>query len=303
MRILILGAGGIGGYYGGKLAAAGVDVTFLVRPRRAGQLAQDGLVIRSPKGDLRMAVTTVLRETVGAGYDAILLSCKAYDLEDAIESIRPAGRGALIVPLLNGIKHLDRLDAAFGADHVAGGVALIGTTLEPDGTIVHLDRGDGLSYGPRTPAQEAACAALKPAITGSGFAGRLSHEIMQEMWEKFCFITSNAGMCCLMRGDIGTIARTQEGAGLMREMIAECVATATAAGFPPRAPFHERIDTQLTNPKSAMTASMLRDLRRGNQVEAQHVAGDMLARAKAAGLAVPILRAVYAHLQVYQAGL
>lgn len=303
MRVLILGAGAIGGYYGGRLAAAGVDATFLVRPRRAEQLARDGLVIKSPKADVRMPVKTVSREDARPGYDAILLSCKAYDLDDAIDSVRPAAAGALVIPLLNGIRHLDTLDAAFGQDHVAGGVALIGTTMEPDGSIVHLDRGDGLSYGERTPAQAGICAALAPIMTGSGFAGRHSTEIVQEMWEKFAFITSTAGICCLMRGDIGTIARTQEGVGLTRELIAECIAAISAAGFPPRAPSRERLDTQLTNPESTMTASMLRDLRRGNQVEAQHVVGDMLARAQRAGLAAPLLRAVYTSLQVYQAGL
>jgi 2-dehydropantoate 2-reductase len=114
MRILVLGAGGIGGYFGGRLAAAGVDVTFLVRPRRAEQLARDGLVIKSPLGDLAIPVTTVTKETATPGYDAILLSCKAYDLADSIASIRAAAPGALIVPLLNGLLHLDALDAAFG---------------------------------------------------------------------------------------------------------------------------------------------------------------------------------------------
>ena len=131
MRILVLGAGGIGGYYGGRLAAAGVDVTFLVRPRRAEQLARDGLVIRSPLGDARLTVNTMLRERLEPGWDAILLSCKAFDLDDAIATIRPGAAGALIVPLLNGLRHLDALDAAFGPDQVAGGVAQIAVTLGP----------------------------------------------------------------------------------------------------------------------------------------------------------------------------
>ena len=172
MRILILGAGGIGGYFGGRLAASGVDTTFLVRPRRAEQLARDGLVIRSPVGDLKLAVNTVQRDTATPGYDAILLSCKAYDLTDAIDSIRPAAAGALVIPMLNGVRHLDTLDTAFGAGHVAGGVALIGVDMEPDGTIRHLAKGAGLVFGERQPAQAETCAALAPILADSGFEGR-----------------------------------------------------------------------------------------------------------------------------------
>ena len=302
MRILILGAGGIGGYYGGRMAEAGADVAFLVRPRRAEQLARHGLVIRSPAGDLAMKVGTVGRDAPGSGYAAILLSCKAYDLDDAIETIRPAAAGALVVPMLNGMRHLDTLDAAFGKDAVTGGVAMIGADMEADGTIRHLGTAAGLVYGERTPAQAAMCAQLEPIFTGSGFDGRHSTAIMQDMWEKFVFITCNAGMCCLMRGNIGEIASTQEGQGLMHDLIAECAATATEAGFPPRPALLDRVGRQLTDPASTTTASMLRDLRRGGQVEAEHVVGDMLARAKAAGLPVPLLRAIYTHLQVYQAG-
>lgn len=303
MRVLILGAGGIGGYYGGRMSAAGVDVTFLVRARRAEALARDGLVVRSPVGDLEIAVNTVQRETATPGYDAILLSCKSYDLDDAIESIRPAAAGALIIPMLNGMRHLDTLDAAFGLDHVAGGVAMIGVDMEADGTIRHLARGHGLTYGERDAGQAQVCAALAPIFRDTGFDGRHSHEIMRDMWEKFVFITCNAGLCCLMRGNLGEIARTQEGAGVMRDLIAECAATAAAAGYAPRDAFLERAGRQLTDPESTTTASMLRDLRRGGQVEAEHVVGDMLARARSAGLAAPILRSIYTNLQVYQAGL
>ena len=126
---------------GGRLTAAGVDTTFLVRDRRAGVLAQNGLVIKSDLGDLTTPVRTITSATAAPGYDAILLSCKAYDLDDAIESIRPAAPGALIIPLLNGMRQLDALDAAFGATNVAGGVAAIFVTLDDDGTIRHFGKG------------------------------------------------------------------------------------------------------------------------------------------------------------------
>ena len=298
----ILGAGAIGGYYGARLTAAGADVTFLVRPRRAEQLARDGLIVRSPLGDLQLPAKTVLREHVARGYDAIILSCKAYDLEDAIASIKPAAPGAGIIPLLNGLRHLETLDAVFGADAVLGGTAVIGVTLEPDGTIRHLNKLHGLTYGERSPGQAGFAEALAPVMTSGGFDGRHSHEILQDMWEKFVFLTSSAAMCCLMRGSIGAINRTEFGPSVMLDIFDECSAVATEAGFKPRERFTMTMRGTLTDRELSGTASMLRDLLRGGQVEAEHVVGDMLARARAARLSAPMLRAAYTNLQVYQAG-
>jgi 2-dehydropantoate 2-reductase len=301
LRILILGAGGIGGYYGGRLAKAGVDVTFLVRPRRAEQLARDGLVVKSPLGDFQTPVKTVLRDSVKPGYDAVMLSCKAYDLEDAIETIRPAAEGALILPQLNGMKHLDPLDAEFGRERVLGGVAQIGITLDPDGTIRHLNKAQGFIFGERHPAAAERCTKLAAELEKGGFGARHSREIELDMWEKFTFLCTIAAMCCLMRGSVSAIARTQDGTALAGEMFDDCVAAATAAGFPPRKQFLEFARNAVADRNSPNEASMLRDLRRCGPVEADHIVGDMLNRAQAAGRDATLLRAAYAHLQVYQA--
>lgn len=303
MRFLILGAGAIGGYYGGRLAAAGVDTTFLVRPRRARQIAANGLVIKSPKGDLALPVRTVSRETAGNGYDAVVLSCKAYDLDDAMASIRPAADGAKIIPLLNGLQHLDRLEREFGADAVLGGTAVIGVTLEDDGTITHLNRADGFTFGERHASQAEFCARLAPAIAMGGFESRHSQAIMQDMWEKFVFLTTNAALCCLMRGSVGAINSTEFGTSVIEDALAECTSVAVSAGFPPREAFSGFAAKTLKDPASPGTASMLRDLRRGGQVEADHIVRDMLRRALANGEKAPMLRAALTHLQVYQAEL
>lgn len=302
LRILILGAGGIGGYYGGRLAAAGADVTFLVRPRRAAQLAEHGLVVQSPLGDFTTKVKTVTADTVGPGYDAIILGCKAYDLDDAIAAIRPAAPGALILPQLNGMAHLDRLDAEFGRDNVLGGVAAIAVTLEPDGTVRHLNKLAGFVTGARSPAAEARCAELAAILAKGGFDFRHSADIEQDMWEKWVFLCSMAAMCCLMRGNVGQIVRaTPDGADLMQEMLEDCAAAAAAAGHRPAEAVHARNRKTFADPAGAWEASMLRDLRAGYRVEADHVVGDMLARARAAGRDATLLRAAYAHLKLYEA--
>lgn len=302
MRILVLGAGGIGGFFGGRAAAGGADVTFLVRPRRAAQIAAHGLVIRSPLGDVTVQVRTVLADQVKPGWDAIILSCKAYDLDSAIAAIRPAAPGARIIPQLNGMRHLDTLDAAFGAEAVLGGMSGIGVTLDDDGTVRHLNNMAMFGYGPRNPEQAAFCDALEPHLRQGGFDLVNSPAIIQMMWEKWVFLCSIAAMNCLFRGNVGSIVRaTPDAAGLMAQMVDECTAVATAAGHTPRPPADARARTQLTDPQGQWMASMLRDLQRGGAVEADHVVGDMLARAQAAGTPDQLLRVAYTHLKVYEA--
>lgn len=302
MRILVLGAGGIGGYYGGRAAAGGADVTFLVRPKRAEQIAANGLVIKSPLGDATIAAKTVQADTVKPGWDAIILSCKAYDLDSAIEAIRPAAAGARIIPQLNGMQHLDRLEAEFGAEAVLGGMTGIAVTLEADGTVRHLNTMATFGYGARLPSQVAFCDALQPHLAKGGFDLTNSPEILQMMWEKWVFLCSIAGMNCLFRGNVGSIvSASTEAAGLMLQMVDECTAVATAAGFKPRPPADARARSQLSDPKGQWMASMLRDLQKGGAVEADHVVGDMLARAKGFGTPHTMLATAYTHLKVYEA--
>jgi 2-dehydropantoate 2-reductase len=302
MRILVLGAGGIGGYYGGRLAAGGADVTFMVRPRRAEQLRRDGLVIKSPLGDATVPVKTVLREQAAPGWDAIILACRAWDLDDAIASIRPAAPGALIVPQLNGMRHLEVLDAAFGADNVAGGMTLVALTMQPDGTIRHLAQVQGFAHGARTPAQRERAGRLQAELVKGGFSPVLSDNILLDMWEKFAFICALASINCLLRGNVGQISRTQDGVELTQEMLAECTAVAEAAGYPPREAFVAGIRQRMIDPNSDFAASMLRDIQSGGPIEADHIVGDMLARTRAIGRPATLLRAAYAHLQAYEIG-
>src|SRR5262249_40105239 len=162
MRILVVGAGGIGGYFGGRLLQAGRDVTFLVRPRRKAQLEASAISIRSPKGDFTFpAPPTVIAGDLGAPFDLILLSCKSYDPDGAIESFAPAvGPNTAVLPLLNGMRHLDVLDQHFGAGRVLGGYCIISSTLDPDGLILHLNDLHTLVFGDRGPSSTPRGAAI-----------------------------------------------------------------------------------------------------------------------------------------------
>lgn len=302
MRVLMLGAGAIGGYFGGRMAAGGADVTFLVRPRRAGQLRRDGLVIEGDGARQSIPVETVLAEDLKPGWDAIVLSCKAYDLEGAIATLRPVAAGALILPQLNGMRHLGVLDAAFGAENVAGGLAQVNATLGPNGEIIHLAPLARWVHGPRQPSQQARVEALQAEVAKGGFSPRLSADIIGEMWEKYIYLCTLASLCCLMRAPTAPIAATPEGPQLTLQVLEDCVAVATAAGHPPRPEVLDTFRGWLTDPRGKFGASMMRDMVHGGKVEADQIVGDMLARAHALGRPATLLAAADTLLRVYQAG-
>lgn len=300
MRLLMLGAGGIGGYFGARLAAAGVDVTFLVRPARAEKLAANGLKVVSPKGDVTLPVKTITQ--TDEPFDVVLLSCKAYDLESAVEAIAPAvGTESFVMPLLNGARHYAVLDQRFGAERVLGGLAHIPVTLDPDGTVRHLGALQRFTFGARSGAQKSVCETLFEDIRKGGFEAILSENIEQAMWEKYTLLAAFAGLTCLMRAPIGAIMSADDGEAIANAFLAECAAVATAEGFRPSEAALAEARTLMTTRGSSGTASMLRDLEGGGRTEHDHILGDMLARARGHRIAAPMLTVAYAHMQAHAA--
>jgi 2-dehydropantoate 2-reductase len=318
MRILVLGAGGIGGYFGGRLLEAGRDVTFLVRPRRAELLAVSGLRIRSRRGDAFVpAPPTVLAGAIQAPFDLILLSCKAYDLDSAMRDIAPAvGPQTVILPMLNGMRHLDALDERFGAERVLGGFCLISVALEPSGEVVHYNNIDALVFGERDfgerdtgegPAAEEnldhtspRTEAIAAMMAGAKFEARLSPRILQEMWEKWIFIASGAAVACLMRAAItDLVAADAVPTGIA--MLEECAAIAAAEGFAPRGEKLVEFRTALSRSGSLLIPSMLRDVERHAPVESEQIIGDLLRRGEKHAVQAPMMRLAYEHLKVYEA--
>jgi len=300
--MLILGAGAVGGYWGARLTRAGVDVAFLLREKRAAQVKADGLVVKSPKGDFTVSPKVVTEGGVGGPYDVVVLACKGYDLESAIEAVAPAvGPDSTIVPMLNGHGHFAVLDERFGAARVAGGLARISGMLGPDGEILHSGA-SGVSFGERDgKAPRQALVELDAACKQAGIDGGLHPDINQDLWDKWVMLGAIASMCAAMRGTVGDIVATDDGAALMRETLEECRAVAAHAGHAPSDKVLAGIQAGLTQPGSKAVASILGDMEKGGAVEARHIVGDMLARARAAGLAAPNLRFAYAHLQAYEA--
>ena len=308
MRILVLGAGGTGGYFGGRLAQSGADVTFLVRPARAAQLGERGLQIRSPLGDADFPAVFVLAEELAAlakekPFDLVLLSCKSYDLDSSIDAIAPAvGLRTTILPILNGLLHFAALDARFGRQRVLGGLCFISAMKGAEGEVLHLGKPASITFGERDGEPDSArVRAFAELCERAGLDHLASPRIDQQLWIKYSFLTTLAAATCLMRASIGSIVAGEGGPEFMRALHAECLQVAAAAGQPiPQAAQDVALAT-LTQVDSSLKASMLRDLEAGQKVEAAHIVGDMLHRAQGHGLHAPLLAATWAHLQAYQA--
>lgn len=301
MKILILGAGGIGGYFGGRLQQAGADVTFLVREKRRKQLRENGLCIESQYGNANLKVDAKLQSEIEAGYDLILLTCKAYDLESAIETIRPAVSGSTaIFPLLNGIAHIDILNEQFGREKVLGGTAKIQVTLSPEGVVRQLNDWQTITFGEQDGSESPRVLGLKALLEKTGVEVKLSRNIVRELWLKLVHLSTVAGMTCLMRANLGEIVRTPEGTALLKAFFDANARIASCAGHAPDETFALTYYNLFEQRDSRYAASMLRDIEKGGAIEAEHILGFMLHKAREAGLDDILHRLAYTHVKAYE---
>ena len=327
MRSLVVGAGATGGYFGGRLAEAGRDVTFLVRPARAAALARRGLRIHSPAGSAAglsaglsagsavssaggsaaregvIPVKTVTADAIDGPYDLIVMAVKSYGLPAAIADQRPAvGPGTVIVPLLNGMRHIDALVAEFGAGHVYGGVCMIAATLTDEGDIVQLTGLHRLEYGPLDGGPDPHLAAVTGALSAAGFDSEATTMITQRMWEKWLFLASLGVVTTLMRSPVGDVLAAPGGPSFTDRVVAEAIAIVTAAGHPPREQALSFLRDSITNARTVpTTSSMYRDMQAGLPVEADAIVGDLVAYAEQLGVDAPLYAAAYTNLSVYAA--
>jgi 2-dehydropantoate 2-reductase len=298
MRILVVGAGAIGGYFGARLAEAGRDVTFLVRPKRAVQLSS-GLDVRSAKGDVKIAAPRIVTDkSLREPFDLVLLSCKSFDLDSAMDSFAPAmGSASTVLPLLNGMAHIEKLQQRFGAGAVLGGQCQISSTLDEQGRVIHLNDWHTLGFGELDSSHSERIEVVSATFKGAHFDSQPSSTIRQDMWEKWTFIATLAGITCLMRASLGDI-EVAGGRGVALALLEECGTISAKNGHPPQAAVVERIRKTLTAPGSTLTASMLRDIEGHKKTEHEHVLGDLLARAR--GERAPVLEMCLTHARAYE---
>jgi 2-dehydropantoate 2-reductase len=302
MKFLVLGAGAIGGYFGGRLAESGADVTFLVRTNRRTQLERDGLRIESALGNIARPVRTVLAESVTPDYDAVLLTCKAYDLESSIEAIAPAiGPLTVIIPLLNGLAHFAVLDARFGASRVMGGTCMIDSTLGRDGVVHHGGTLQRLVFGERDGRRSARAETIAAGLAATAIDWSLSDDIEQVMWDKLVFLAALASVTCLFRANVREVMSAPGGRETMERALAANAAIAAREGHPASASGLDFARTRLTDPTGPWSASMLRDLESGGRTEADHIVGWMLDRARRHGVDDTLLSLAFTHLKAFEA--
>jgi 2-dehydropantoate 2-reductase len=303
MRILIVGAGATGGYFGGRLVQANRDVTFLVRPGRAEQIREDGLVIvSSHHGDATLRPKLTLANEITQPFDAVVLAVKAYAMENALVDMRPAiGPKTMIIPLLNGMRHIDLLVEEFGEAAVLGGVCVVATTVDAQNRIVQLAPLQDLTYGERNGSLSDRVRGLHEVLSGAGFNAATSTTILQDMWEKWILLASAGALTCLLRGTVGDIEAVPNGATLALKFLQEVTDIAAASGFPPREAFLSRARTTLTTKGSPFATSMYRDLQANAAVEVEQILADLLPRAVGFGIDTPRLEAAVAQLRIYQA--
>ncbi|HWF11350.1 MAG TPA: 2-dehydropantoate 2-reductase [Bryobacteraceae bacterium] len=302
MKTLVVGAGAVGGYFGGRLAQAGRDVTFLVRPRRAAELAASGLRIHSPHGDAVIErPQTVLAERLAGKFDLIILGSKAYDLDGAIASFAPAaGPDTAILPLLNGMRHLKTLSDRFGPARVLGGLCFIAATLDQNRDIAHLSEQHGLTFGEIAGGSSPRVETIFDLMRGAVFSAQSSPSVLLDMWEKWVFLATLAGSTSLMRAPVGRIVGAPGGTDFILRLFEECRSIAVAEGYAPREEQSEWVRAVLTKPGSSLTASMLRDVESGAKVEADHIIGDLLQHAQSQRIQAPLLSLAFTNLKAYE---
>jgi 2-dehydropantoate 2-reductase len=301
VRILVVGAGAVGGYFGGRLAEANRDVTFLVRARRADEIAEKGLQIVSPHGDLTLHPKTTTADHIEGPYDIILLGVKSYALEAAINDFAAAvGPETMILPVLNGMRHLDILATRLGRHAVLGGVCLVATEVDADGRIKQLAGFQSLTYGELDGQSTTRLERLDKTLRGASFDAAISNQIVADMWQKWVQLAATGAITCLLRGNIGEVVAVLGGAGVSLSALRECAAIAEASGYPQSHAFLQRQTVDLAAQGSQLTTSMYRDLLKGASVEVDTILGDLLEHGRKHGLATPILEAAFVNVSIYQ---
>jgi 2-dehydropantoate 2-reductase len=304
LRILVVGAGAIGGLFGMRLAKAGRDVSFLVRPARAEALRAEGLVLEAPDGKIALQPNLLTTAELKQPFDVVLLCVKAFVLESALADIVAAvGPGTMILPLLNGLAHIERIRARFGAGPLIGGICRAVVQLDDAGHIRQAAAMQQIAYGELDGSVTPRLERLDADFQVPGLQSTLSSHIEQDLWDKWVQLASLGAVTCLLGGTIGEVAAKPYGAQTALAILEECISIAKACGHPSAETYLESNRELIVQVGSAMTSSMYRDKAARQPVEAEQILGDLIRRAAAVGVQAPLLKAAFVALQNYQAGL
>lgn len=305
MKFLVVGAGGVGGYIGARLAEKGNDVTFLVRKKRAEQLQETGLTVKSAKGDVSIKPKLMLAGEEGA-FDAVIIASKAYSLQDVIRDVKPFVKpfvkpSSVIIPFLNGYRHYHQLFEAFSKRQVLGGLCFIESALNDKGEILHTSAAHRFVFGEWNGERTERMNELENAFAGVKADVIISGDIEKDIWKKYMFIAAQAGVTTLFQQPVGPILETEGGRSTAKRLFAEIGAIFKAAGIPKDPGLEEESYRTLTSMSYHMKSSMLRDMEKGRVTEGDHLHGFLLEKAKGLSIDTPVLETVFANLQMYEA--
>lgn len=303
MKIAVMGTGGVGGYFGAQLAAAGLDVAFIARGRHLAAIRERGLKLVSPGGDKLIRPAKASQEAGELGpVDVVLFATKLWDVESAGQACRPLiGPETAVISLLNGIDSEERLIPLLGPAHVVGGVAYISAAIAEPGVIQHFAMTPGIAFGELDGRRSARLEAFHRAATAAGISATYSEEIQGLIWDKFVFLASMAGVTALTRRPVGPIRAHPGMRRLLGDAIEEVIAVGRATGAPvsvARAQLMAMIDGMGPGTK----ASMLMDLEKGNRLEVDWLSGAVVRVGEAVGVETPVHRAIAAALAPFAEG-
>ena len=299
MRVLVLGAGAVGGYFGGRMAEAGMDVTFLVREKKKRKLEKKGLIIKSPKGDFASSPNLVTIDKLDSIYDVILFTNKAYDLDEILRSPFPVKDGAIIIPLLNGYAHMEQLRNKFPKAHLFGGIAHIFSTLNEEGEIHHFNDIHSLTFGHLSKADETVGRRFFDSCSSANFSIKYSDNIIVDLWHKWVLITTVAGATTLFNATIGEIASTKHGISFITNLHDECINIAKSEKIQVRDDELAQQRRFLSDKESTWNSSMRRDMVNKYKIESAHIFLELIKIADKNNVLCPSLKTVTINGEIY----
>jgi 2-dehydropantoate 2-reductase len=303
MKILVLGAGAVGGYFGGRMAEAGMDVTFLVREKRQKKLEKSGLIIKSPKGDFVTSPNLVTIDNVDSIYDVILFTNKAYDLDEILQSPFPVKDGSMIIPLLNGYAHMEQLRNKFPNARLFGGIAHIFSTLNDEGEIHHFNDIHSLTFGHLNKADETDGRRFFDSCSSANFSIKYSDDIIVDLWHKWVLITTVAGATTLFNATIGEIASTEHGIAFITDLHSECITIAKSEKIKVNDDDLAQQRRFLSDKESTWNSSMRRDMINKSKIESAHIFLELIKIADKNKVLCPSLKTVMINGEIYMRSL
>ena len=304
MRIAIIGAGGVGGYFGARVQQAGADVHFVARGAHLAALRSSGLTVESPLGDLHLPRINVTDNPADIGTaDLVWLSVKLWDMEGAIRSMRPLiGPDTGIISFQNGVQKDDLLRAAFGERAVMGGVAYIATNIDRPGVIKHTGTMQRLIFGEYDGRRSTRAEALLDFCVRGGINAELSDDVRRAIWEKFVFLVGLSGSTTTMRETIGPIRSNPRSRAFLSDLMRETVAVGRALGVALPADYADQRLAFVDGLPEVMTSSMHHDLKAGKRLEVSWLSGGVAQLGEKAGVPTPMNRAVWEILALHEMG-